>query len=210
MKVPGPLEAWETDYRKRGRVWGGTAQNLPDIPPGSRVLELGCGNGKTFAALLERGCDTVGIDFSRNAVVLCSRSFGTSSQSHVVVAEAQNLPFADGSFDAVVAYHVAGHLDSCGRIDLSREAQRAVHPGGNLWFSGFSVGDFRAAKGTVSEPGTVVKKNGIATHYFTKDEVIRLFSGFSCQDCGMHRWYLTVRGRNFLREEIIARFTKNG
>lgn len=208
MGETGTSGAWNSDYRKRGRLWGGAARNIPVIPPGSRVLELGCGNGKTFAALTGKDCDVVGIDFSAQAVALCNRSFGSNGQSHTVVADARHLPFIHDSFDIVFAIHVAGHLDVPGRSALSHEVMRVLRPGGSLLFSGFSTRDFRAANGILVAPGTVIKGNGIATHYFTLKEVTGLFSGFSCEDCTVHHWNLTVRGRKHSREEIIARFKK--
>jgi ubiquinone/menaquinone biosynthesis C-methylase UbiE len=45
-------DAWETGYRTRGRTWGGSPGCLPPIHPGSRVLELGCGDGKTLSFLV--------------------------------------------------------------------------------------------------------------------------------------------------------------
>ena len=41
--------AWDSDYRRRGDLWGGAPVPLPDLPAAA-VLELGCGNGKTLAA----------------------------------------------------------------------------------------------------------------------------------------------------------------
>jgi ubiquinone/menaquinone biosynthesis C-methylase UbiE len=45
-------DAWEAVYRTRGRTWGGSPGCLPPIHPGSRVLELGCGDGKTLSFLV--------------------------------------------------------------------------------------------------------------------------------------------------------------
>ena len=55
---------WEEDYTRRGMLWGGLTHNLPDLPSRSRVLELGCGNGKTLFAMLQRGWDVTAIDFA--------------------------------------------------------------------------------------------------------------------------------------------------
>lgn len=39
-----------------------------DVPPGSRVLDLGCGDGTTALPLAELGADVLGIDIARNLV----------------------------------------------------------------------------------------------------------------------------------------------
>ena len=61
---------WEEDYNRRGMLWGGVTHDLPDLPLRSRVLELGCGNGKTLCAMIQRGWDVTAIDFASRAVAL--------------------------------------------------------------------------------------------------------------------------------------------
>ena len=201
-------ESWENDYSRRGRIWGGAVHDLPDILPGHAVLELGCGNGKTFSALLNRGCTVTGIDFSKSAAIMCSRNNRAFPGSHVVIADAGILPFAASSFDEIIACHIVGHLDKRGRGSLVRESFRVLKPGGSLYFSGFSTEDFRAGNGIEQEPGTFVRKNGISTHYFTETEVRDLFAGYGSSRITTSRWALTVRGRQYPRAEIIAQFKK--
>jgi methionine biosynthesis protein MetW len=70
------------------------------VPPGSRVLDLGCGDGDLLAALIaSRGCRGQGVEVSREALHACV-------ERGVPVVEAdidRGLPeFEDGSFDVVV------------------------------------------------------------------------------------------------------------
>ena len=199
---------WEKEYARKGRVWGGAVHNLPALSRGERVLELGCGNGKTFAALLERGCVVTGIDISLSATVLCRSQVFTRTMGEVAVADACFLPFTAGTFDAVVAFHVIGHLREKDRKNAVEEIARVLRPGGTLFFSGFSREDFRAGQGTESEPWTFARKNGIATHYFTEDEVRSLTGSRFCGECKTHTWDLTVRGKRFPRAEITGQFNR--
>jgi len=64
------LLAWNREYREKGRVWRGAAAKLPDLPAGSRVLELGCGNGKTLPAMLRRSWRIAALDISTLALRL--------------------------------------------------------------------------------------------------------------------------------------------
>ena len=171
--------SWEQDYSRRGRVWGGAVHHLPLLGPGLRVLELGCGNGKTFSALIEKKCEVVGIDFSSSAAILC-RSFSPKNTfGEIALADVRSLPFRDASFDCVIAFHVIGHLPGAGRIRCALESARVLKSGGALYFSGFSAEDFRAGTGSETEPGTFVRKNGIAMHYFTEDEVPTLSAHYN-------------------------------
>ena len=61
MADSGP---WDEDYARRGILWSGAIRDLPDLPLRSRVLDLGCGNGKTLFAMLQRGWDVTAIDFA--------------------------------------------------------------------------------------------------------------------------------------------------
>jgi len=200
--------SWEDEYAKKGHIWGGAVHHLPEIPRGERVLELGCGNGKTSRALAERGCDVVGIDLSRSALRLCRSSVPKDAGGQTLLADARNLPFADRTFFAVVAFHVIGHLEKRNRERAAREVLRVLRSGGTLYFTGFSREDFRAGNGRRTEPGTVQRKNGIATHYFSEEEVLDLFCGLSPLVCTTRRWTLSVRGQAYPRAEIAAIFTK--
>ncbi|WP_292368120.1 class I SAM-dependent methyltransferase [Methanoregula sp. UBA64] len=207
--MPAPAtNPWETEYARKGRVWGGAVHNLPALGPGEKVLELGCGNGKTFGALRERGCIVTGIDISASAAALCRHQVPGTGAGEVAVADACCLPFLAGAFDAVVAFHVIGHLPGQDRARAMEEIARVLRPGGNLYFSAFSREDFRAGQGTECEPGTFARKNGIATHYFTEDEVRSLAGSRFGGECRTHTWYLAVRGERFLRAEISGRFSR--
>jgi SAM-dependent methyltransferase len=97
--------------------------------PGMKVLNVGAGQG-TFTQLLEgRGFDVTSSDVSQAAVdVLRSRVRGD-----VLVADMTDLPFADRSFDAVVAGEVIEHVEQ--DVTALREARRVLRPGGILALS---------------------------------------------------------------------------
>jgi ubiquinone/menaquinone biosynthesis C-methylase UbiE len=199
---------WERDYLRRGCLWGGAACDLPAIPPGSRVLEIGCGNGKTYIPLSERGVSVVGLDISPAAVALCRRAAGEGAP--LCVADARALPFGDESFDAVCAFHVAGHLKAAGRRAVAGEIVRVLKEGGRLYFRDFSDRDMRYGKGTEVEAGTFLRGEGILTHYFSESEVRTLFAALHLSALETCTWSLRVKGRDLPRAEIVAIFEKQG
>ena len=83
----------EEEYREKGRLWKGAPPPMPDLPAGSRVLELGCGNGKTLSATQRRPWQTTALDVSREAVSLCRKQ--AASLTRLLTADACNLPFRD-------------------------------------------------------------------------------------------------------------------
>lgn len=201
--------AWDEDYRRRGNLWGGAPAPLPDLPDDAAVLEVGCGNGKTLAALVRRFSRVAAVDISPRAVALARRHPGTAAAS-LAAADARHLPFCAGSFDAVILVHILGHLPLPGRNAAASEVCRVLRPGGTAFFRGFSVEDMRAGKGTETEPQTFRRGEGIITHYFTEAEAAELFAPLAAVSVRTHRWRMRVRGRDYPRAEVVGVFIQEG
>ncbi|HKO99727.1 MAG TPA: class I SAM-dependent methyltransferase [Pyrinomonadaceae bacterium] len=94
---------------------------LSTNPP--RILDVGCGTGANLNMLSNYG-DGEGVDVSTQALNYC-RERGLQN---VKYGTAEELPFADASFDLVTALDVVEHLDD----DLAglREIRRVLKPGG--------------------------------------------------------------------------------
>lgn len=201
-------DPWDSEYTCRGRLWGGMPPPLPPLLPGSRILDLGCGDGKAVSCLVQRGCRVTALDRSSRAVHLCRHACPDPEHACILIADAQQIPFRDASFDVVIAFHVTGHIPHAGRLRLAGETARLLADGGKLFFRDFSTHDFRYGKGVLTETGTFERKNGISTHYFTREEVHALFLGLAIRDLRYHTWKLTVRGTTYVRGEIVAEFEK--
>ena len=94
---------------------------------GIKALDLCCGQGNVSEALLSRGCEVVGIDFSP-AMLAFAR--GRASNATFIEADAQELPFDDAEFDVVVS-----NLGICHVPDQPRavaEARRVLRPTGKF------------------------------------------------------------------------------
>jgi SAM-dependent methyltransferase len=200
---------WDNDYGQRGRLWGGAVHNLPSIGSGSRVLELGCGNGKTFSALTSKGLAVTAIDFSASAAMMSHRVALRNGTGEIAIADARQMPFLAGTFDAVIAFHVIGHMCEDDRARTATESMRVLRQNGTLWFSGFACDDLRFGKGRQVEPQTFERANGTVTHYFTEPEIQDLFSGLTPVKVATERWTMRVRGEDHIRAEITGIFKKS-
>src|SRR5215472_7375114 len=100
------------------------------IGAGMRVLDLACGPGFVSAAIAERGAQPVGLDFS-------SAMVGLARAGHPAIrfeeGDAEALPFADGSFDAVVGNFGIHHVPD--PLRALREAHRVSRPRGRVAFT---------------------------------------------------------------------------
>ncbi|MBI2863173.1 MAG: methyltransferase domain-containing protein [Chloroflexi bacterium] len=104
---------------------------LCGVRPGQNVLVIGCGTGHTACLLAkEYGARVVALDVSPQVLRWAGRRVaaeGVSDRVILMVADAQNLPFAPGSFDAAVAESV---LMFCDQAQAATEARRVLKPGG--------------------------------------------------------------------------------
>jgi SAM-dependent methyltransferase len=203
-----PDDTWNNAYRTKGRLYGGSPPPLPDLPPGSHILEIGCGDGKGLGPMLSRRWRVTAVDRAPAAVFLCRGLKGRENADGLLVADVEELPFRPASFDAVFCSHVLGHLDRRGRSAGAAESARVLRQGGLLFFRGFSTGDMREGSGKEVEPGTYLRDRGIIIHYFIMDEVCSLFSGLTPIDCTTQDWSMRIRGEEFRRSEIVATFRK--
>lgn len=98
----------------------------------SRVLVVGCGIGVTPCHLaVRRGCQVVGVDVSEKMVEWSRRRVGRrglASWVELAVADAQDLPFDDGCFDAVIVESVNAFIPDVQRA--LKQYARVVRPGG--------------------------------------------------------------------------------
>jgi 2-polyprenyl-6-hydroxyphenyl methylase/3-demethylubiquinone-9 3-methyltransferase len=97
---------------------------------GRRVLDAGCGGGLVARELAAAGAEVVGVDRSRGSLGVARRAVGTRFAP--AQGRLERLPFAAGSFDAVVAADVLEHLPDLPAAVA--ELARVLAPGGSFVF----------------------------------------------------------------------------
>lgn len=106
-----------------------------ELDEGSSMLEVGCGPGLLWLSTQHRipaGWRITLTDFSPGMLQVARERLGAEPFIYEV-ADAQALPFADASFDAVIANHMLYHIP-----DLPRalaEIRRVLKPGGRFYAS---------------------------------------------------------------------------
>src|SRR5438874_1439066 len=96
---------------------------------GLRVLEIGCGCGSEAERFARAGAHYTALDLTDAAVSITRRRFQLANlEGRFVQSDAENLPFADGSFDLVYSHGVLHHTPDTPRT--IREVHRVLSPGG--------------------------------------------------------------------------------
>jgi SAM-dependent methyltransferase len=98
---------------------------------GKKVLDVGCGNGYVLSRYAREGADVSGVDITPTGVELTRKRFELMGlEGDFWVASAEDLPFADASFDCVSSTGVIHHTPST--ENAIEEIYRVLKPGGRL------------------------------------------------------------------------------
>ena len=111
---------------------------LRDLPAGGALLDLACGTGDLTQALARKGFVVTGLDISaRMMEVGAAKCRDLDPQPQFVLGSAEQIPFPDGSFDAVTIAFGLRNFDR--RAQCLQEIRRVLRPGGRLAVLDFAV-----------------------------------------------------------------------
>jgi ubiquinone/menaquinone biosynthesis C-methylase UbiE len=121
----------------RTHPWPETLRFASVLPPRSRVLDLGCGNGRNVRAFVERGHSVLGLDASRSILGRAAAKVGTRS---LVQGDAVHTPLRSLAVDAVHCVASIHHLPSEGeRRQAVAEVVRVLRPRGLVLLSAWAI-----------------------------------------------------------------------
>lgn len=102
--------------------------------PGTRVLDLGAAQGIYVTALKKLGYDAVGLEPFEPAIETSKQlSERTGVETEIHHGFGEDIPFADGEFDLVIADSVMEHVNNPEAV--YRETHRVLRQGGGFYFS---------------------------------------------------------------------------
>jgi SAM-dependent methyltransferase len=221
-------EFWDAMWEKEGaasevdpvfaRV---TRQHLP---PGSKVLEGGCGRADKVKALSDAGFQSVGVDFAERTVEQARRQYPGLD---VRKGDVRALDFPDGSLDGYWSIGVIEHFWS-GYDEILAESARVLRPGGILfltapWFSPYRYSKLRRGGYPAIPSGD--EPEGFYQFALSREEVtrklaqhgfdVRRWSGVACEISmmedmtrfhGAFQWLFESRGnlaKRVLRRSLV-------
>jgi SAM-dependent methyltransferase len=177
-----------------------------DPRAGARVLDVACGSGNGALVAARRYCRVTGVDYVQSLIARARlRAAAEGSEIDFREGDAQALPFADQSFDAVMS--IFGVMFAPDQPRAARELVRVCRPGGRIalasWTPEGAVGDFfRATARLVPPPpglapplrwGTeaglrellggavrdlVLERRCVVEHFLSVEHAVELFSRY--------------------------------
>ena len=175
------------------------------LSPGSRVLDVPCGDGRLALSLAERGCRVTGVDISEE-FLSAGRARAEARGLDVTWrrAEMRDLPWREEFDAAYCAGSSFGYLDDAGNADFLSAVARTLLPGGRFFLDckaaesilpafresyEMTVGDIRFASLNRYDPptgkmenlytisrGERVEEKRALTRIYTTSEILRLLS----------------------------------
>ncbi|MGL4235367.1 class I SAM-dependent methyltransferase [Tabrizicola sp.] len=175
--------AWSSgDYAVVGttlQIVGETLCEAMDLRSGQSVLDVAAGNGNATLAAARRWCDVTSTDYvpallDRGRV----RAEAERLQITFTPADAENLPFPDANFDAVIS--TFGVMFTPDQDRAAAEMLRVCKPGGKIglanWTPDGFIGQVFKTIGSHLPPPAGVKSPAL---WGTEDRLDALFSGAS-------------------------------
>lgn len=130
--APAPYQQWfakEKEYLRR------------IIKPNSRVLDVGCGDGRSIFDVLPVTKNVVGVDHDERAVVGARKNFVDCPSVEFLEASAAAMPFGDSNFDFIICMGTfANFADE--KVAVLKEMRRVLKSSGKIIISVYSEDAF--------------------------------------------------------------------
>ncbi len=189
--------------KTRVRLWSCVISFLDSFPSNSKILDIGCGNGKYMN--YRHDLIIKGIDISIKLVEICK-----NKGFDVIKASMTDIPYNDNSFDGIICIASYHHLDNDDdRKKTLDEIYRILIPGGialiEVWGKE-QINPNKNAKDFVAKSNLVkwtsVKTGEIFYRYYNiysngdlEKEIIRLNPNFNIVDSGYEKgnYYVKIQ-----------------
>ncbi len=94
------------------------------LPPGSKILDIGCGTGAFLYCFAERGYQATGVDFSPSMIRAAEKSTRKTEIDFQLGDVTKGLDFPDHDFDLIISSYVLHGISKDLRATMYAEASR--------------------------------------------------------------------------------------
>jgi SAM-dependent methyltransferase len=111
------------------------------VAPGTRVLDVACGAGQIAIPMARAGAEVIGVDIASNQIVQArARAQAEGVRVRFDEGDAEDLPYADASFDLVVS--LIGAMFAPRPERVAAELLRVCRPGGRIVMANWTPNGF--------------------------------------------------------------------
>jgi len=182
---------WDKTYKEKGEV---QKEVLPKVRDAAklfkrkkfrRILDLACGTGRHAIYLATEGFSVYATDISRKGIEITKEKAKRLGLKNIKckVHDMNEIPFSGGFFDGVLCVWSMGHGTLATQERIIDEMRRVLKPNGILLTDFVSTKDETYCSGREIEKNTFVGgvegEEDVPHHYFTRQEIKRLFARFS-------------------------------
>ena len=153
-----------------------------NLVPGKKVLDLGIGQGRNSIPLAELGFNVTGVDYSTKCLEICKN---TCNKLNLVKSDIRTFDIEKDKYDIILSGYVLHFLHKNDSYQIIENIKNNIKNNGIVYISVFSLEDPRFNKPSTSSDFEILdnnilhnKVNDTYVSFFSKDEVLNLFSDF--------------------------------
>ena len=153
-----------------------------NLVPGKEVLDLGIGQGRNSIPLAELGFNVTGVDYSTKCLEICKN---TCNKLNLVKSDIRTFDIEKDKHDMILSGYVLHFLHKNDSYQIIKNIKNNLKNNGIVYISVFSLEDPRFNKPSTSSDFEILdnnilhnKVNDTYVSFFSKDEVLNLFSDF--------------------------------
>jgi SAM-dependent methyltransferase len=192
MKEYDLIADWYPSDRGRSTGVQEALRAVAPLPRGSRVLDVGCGNGFPITdTLLNAGHRVVGLDSSRR---MLDRFRANLPSTPAVRGDSRACPFGDRTFDAAISWGMIFHLTNRDQAAAFASIGRVLKRGAPFLFTAGEVPDLAG-----DDPGITGTMNGVTFNYYAAADYRTFITPFGLElvdtsiDAGENRYFFARR-----------------
>ncbi len=182
-------EYWNGRFKEGGRIWGAgasaTAAHAEQIFRSRGVKSIlvpGSGYGRNAEWFVKMGYSVTGIEISEEALALAP----PGSTVKYIQGSVLDMPVDQGArYDAIYCFNVLHLFKEADRKLFIDKCRGALAENGLAFFVVFSEQESQFGKGRRVEENTFESKPGRPVHFFTHEDLVESFRGFSLLETGI-------------------------
>ena len=153
-----------------------------NLVPGKEVLDLGIGQGRNSIPLAELDFNVTGVDYSTKCLEICKN---TCNKLNLVKSDIRTFDIEKDKYDMILSGYVLHFLHKNDSYQIIENIKNNIKNNGIVYISVFSLEDPKFSKHSTSSDFEILdnnilhnKVNDTYVSFFSKDEVLNLFSDF--------------------------------